>query len=73
MYTCVCNIQTSSRKRCARGAEQRVATCASLSDDLQHRVCIAQEDVPMPVSITAYTDKTFTYVRSPVPPIRLKA
>lgn len=27
-----------------------------------------QEDVPVPVSITAYTDKTFTYVRStPVP------
>ena len=30
-----------------------------------------QEDVPVPVSITAYTDKTFTYVRMALLPLTL--
>ena len=34
----------------------------------QGRLFAAQEDVPVPVSITAYTDKTFTYVRMPMLP-----
>lgn len=33
------------------------------SDDSSRLPCAPQEGVPVPVSITAYTDKTFTYVR----------
>ena len=28
---------------------------------------VVQEDVPVPVTITAYSDKSFTYVSNPLP------